>query len=214
MNNFTYASLVQALQAYAQRSDPNFINQIPTFIMSGQRRIASSFNLLGNLSTIDIVCLQGSPVLSKPPSWLSTGSFVILVPEPGGTAYTQKKVLKKCLNTFMDKYSSDLTLSGVPKYYTDNQFFGWEIGPIPNLPYPGVVTYYAVPDLINEIEQTNWYTQNIPEVILYSCLLETAIYLKDDERIQSFTQYYKTAVEAVSNQDKQRLLDNADTPRN
>lgn len=54
---------------------------------------------------------------------------------------------------------------------------------------------------------TNFLTGNIPEVLLYATLLETASYLKDDERIAVWTDYYEKARKNVGEEDMRRIYD-------
>ena len=75
------------------------------------------------------------------------------------------------------------------------------------MPYPYEILYYETPQFIDSVTNTNVITGTAPEVLLYATLLETASYLKDDERIQVWTDYYQKAVKALSDEDMRRIYD-------
>jgi hypothetical protein len=51
-------------------------------------------------------------------------------------------------------------------------------------------------------------TQSCPDVLLFACLLESASYLKDDDRIRTWLTSYNLAKDALNKEDIQRLYDN------
>lgn len=204
----TYSSLVTAVQEYLERDDNHLVSQIPLFIMLGQRRIAHEFKILGLKIFITDTFAPGIAVLPKPSQWLNNATFNIGINEEGQTTFpTRVQVLQRGYE-YCRMYWPNEEAVARPKYYCDYNFYNWLIAPTPDQAYPYEIAYFETPTLIDEVTQSNWVTQNIPEVLLYSTLLETASYLKDDERMQVWMAYYTAAKEAVSKEDQQRLVDN------
>lgn len=199
----TYDSLVDALETYLQRTDATFISDIPLFIMLGERRVARDLKILGLKQFITGTLLANNELLGKPARWLNSSSFKI------GTGIgfnTKVQILQRSFE-FAEIYWPNATLTGQPKYYADKQFQNWLIVPTPDQNYPYEIAYYEIPNLIDDTVSTNWLTSNAPDVLLYAALLETASYLKDDERIQVWEKYYNLAKADLSEEDMRRIYD-------
>lgn len=55
-------------------------------------------------------------------------------------------------------------------------------GPSPSTERDIDLTYYYGLPLLAPLNQTNWFSENIPELVLFGTLLEAALWLKDDNR--------------------------------
>ena len=204
----TYTSLFETVKDYLERDDQHLVGEIPLFIMLGQRRIAHDFKILGLKTFISGNMSPGDPVIRKPSQWLDNSTFNIGTNDIGQTNFqTRIQVLQRGYE-YCRMYWPDPTVRDQPKYYCDYDFFTWFVSPTPDDTYPFEIAYFETPTLIDLVTQTNWVTQNIPEVLIYATLLETATYLKDDDRVPVWTTFYNTAKEAVNREDQQRLVDN------
>jgi len=205
----TYSSLVAAIEAYLQRTDTTFEVNIPLFILLGERRVARDLKILGLKQFITGDLQANQPLLGKPARWLNTSAFNIgiapnVTPLQSGNYRLQilQRSYEYCLI-----YWPDATQLGQPKYYCDKQFQNWMIVPTPAFAYPYEIAYYEIPNLIDDTVSTNWITSNAPDIILYATLLETASYLKDDERIKVWEDYYNKAKGSLSEEDMRRIYD-------
>ncbi len=199
----TYTNLVTAVENYLERLDVPFVAEIPLFIMLGERRVARDLKILGLKVFITANLLVGQEVLQKPNRWLNSSTFNIGT-ETGFN--TRVQVLQRSYE-YCRLYWPDPTQTDQPKYYADYDFNHWLITPTPDLAYPYEIAYYEVPQLIDQNVSTNWLTENAPDILLYATLLETASYLKDDDRVPVWTQYYNVAKAALSEEDMRRVYD-------
>ena len=71
--------------------------------------------------------------------------------------------------------------------------------------------YYELPPLLDESIQTNWLTEYAPQLLLYGTLLEATPFLKNDERIATWQQYYDRAAAMLNGEDLAKILDRAAT---
>jgi hypothetical protein len=199
----TYTNLVTAIENYLERIDSPFVSEIPLFIMLGERRVSRDLKILGLKVFITDTLLVGQETLQKPNRWLNSSSFNIGT----GTGFnTRVQVLQRSYE-YCRMYWPDPTQTAQPKYYSDYDFNHWLITPTPDLAYPYEIAYYQVPQLIDSTVSTNWLTENAPDILLYATLLETASYLKDDDRVAVWTQYYEVAKKALSEEDMRRIYD-------
>ncbi len=70
-----------------------------------------------------------------------------------------------------------------------------------------IIYYASVPSLSDDVQE-NWLLSKYPEVYLYATLLESAPYIKDDARAQTWAMAYQNAIGTVMQQEeKQRFGD-------
>ena len=201
----TYNSLIESLQKYLQRSDQAFIDELPLFVILGQRRVARDLKILGMRVVINGTLTADNPLLQKPTRWFNTSTFNINI----GT-----EDIPKSFNLLLRSYEycniywPETKLIDQPKYFCDYNFNNWYLAPTPDKNYQYEIAYYEVPELIDQTVSTNFMTQSCPDVLLYACLLESAGYLKDDDRVPVWLNYYNLAKDALTKEDLQRIYDN------
>lgn len=204
----TYDSLTNAVQDYLERNDSTLVANIPVFIMLGERRAARDLKILGLKVAITDDMIVGQTVIEKPTRWLNDSSFNIGTNVGVATGFNTRSFLLQRSYEWCRTYWPDPTQQGTPKYYaSDYNYNFWFITPTPDQKYPYEILYYETPQLIDSVNSTNFLTGSIPEVLLYATLLETASYLKDDERISVWTDYYEKARKNVGEEDMRRVYD-------
>lgn len=200
----TYNSLTAAVLDYLERNGEVLVENVPLFIMLGERRVARDLKILGLKVAITDTIPAGTSVFAKPNRWLNDSSFNIGT----GTANNTRVFLQQRSYEWCRTYWPDPSQTGQPKYYaSDYNYNFWFVTPTPDVDYPYEILYYQTPQLIDETTSTNFLTGNAPEVLLYATLLETAVYLKDDERVPVWTDYYTKAKAALGDEDMKRIYD-------
>lgn len=83
--------------------------------------------------------------------------------------------------------------TGQPKYYT---IIGdtLEVVPVPSTDYEIELTYYKQIPALSDDNLTNWLINSHPDVYLYGTLMQSAPYLKDDERVGVWGSLYRQFV--------------------
>lgn len=198
----TFDSLVSDVRVYVDRGDTPFISQIPRFIMLAETRISQEVSGLGYINYVTGDLLTANPVLVKPEDWRETISFQV------GTTVSptaRRRMLFERSYEFCRSYWPSPDLTGVPKYFADYDYTSYLIAPTPDQNYPFELAYRQKPTPLSSDSQENWTTKYAPSLILYATLLETAPFLKNDERIQTFQLMYDRAAAAVTAEDKKRI---------
>jgi len=203
----TYNSLQQAVQYYLERSDAPVLEEIPLFIMLGERRVARDLKILGLKVFVTANLIPEVQILQKPARWLNTSTFNIAIATNADPAQNTRVQIPLRSYEFCRIYWPDPNTYAQPKYIADYDFFNYLIVPTPDQSYPYELAYYELPSLIDSAGQTNWLTANAPDILLYATLLETASYLKDDERVPIWTAYYDKAKAALTTEDMARIYD-------
>lgn len=204
----TYDSLTSAVKDYLERNDSTLVADIPIFIMLGERRCARDLKILGLKIAITDNLIVNQSVFEKPTRWLNDSSFNIGTNVGLATGYNTRLFLLQRSYEWCREYWPDPTQLGTPKYYaSDYNYNFWFLVPTPDQAYPYEILYYETPPLIDDITSSNFLTGSVPEVLLYATLLETASYLKDDERIAVWTNYYDKARQNIGDEDMRRIYD-------
>lgn len=201
----TYNSLVNDITMYCERTDTDFISQIPRFIMMAENRLASEVRGLGFQQYVTGLML--SAVFPKPERWRETVSISITTST--GRVYLQPRTYDYCR-----AFAPISTVTGQPRYYADYQYENYLVVPTPNTSYVCEIGYYERPVPLSTDNQTNWTTQYAPQLILYASLLEAQPFLKRPELLAQWTTLYDRALQGVAQESSRRISsDRAATAR-
>lgn len=206
----TYDNLTDALEVYLERTDATLVDKIPLFILLAQIRISREIKQLGTRRVLTSTFSGNSSVIQKPSDWRETISINYGLSDftSGGTV-TSQTLLPRSYEYLRNYWPIPTQTSSEVKYYADYNYNYWLVAPTPQSAYGFEVMYYATLKPIDETTQTNWLTEYAPDLLLYACLLESAPFLKVDERIQVWQQLYDRALAAVNGEAQARVEDGA-----
>jgi hypothetical protein len=204
----TFTSLQVDVRSYIERgftaaSDPLVFAQIPRLITLAERRLSRELDILGFQNAAVGAMATGVSTYAKPDRWRTTKS----INYGTGAGSNTRNPLHPRSYEYCTSYWPDRTVTGVPRFYADYDADHWLIVPTPAADYPFEVMYEQQLPFLDDANQTNWATENIPELLLYATLLETAPYLKEDERIVTWQGVYDRAMQATNGQDIQKIID-------
>jgi len=204
----TFTSLKQDVQRYLERgdtlaSDPIVFEQIPRLINLAERRIARELKIQGFINVVTTTLEAGSAVISKPDRWRDTVSMFI---GTGSGGNTRKPLFTRSYD-YLRSYWPNAAETDQPIFYSDYDYDHWLVAPTPDADYPIEILYYQLPPLLDESAETNWLTENAPEILLYATLLEATPFLKNDERIPVWQNMYDRAAAMLNGEDIAKILD-------
>ena len=105
--------------------------------------------------------------------------------------------------------------AGVPRFYSDYEYEHSFISPTPNATFDIELAYYERPTPLSASNETNYFTQYVPQLLLYGALLEAQPFLKRPERIAEFQALFDRALQGLSQESNRRVnADRAGTTRN
>ncbi|QDH50431.1 hypothetical protein [Caulobacter phage KcrB] len=208
--SMTFETLKGDVLRYMERSDnvsldPTFAEQLPRLINLAERRIARELKVQGFINVVNGALIEGQSVIPKPDRWRDTISINI---GTGDENNTRKTLLTRSYE-YLRSYWPDNTATGEPVFYGDYNYNNWLIAPSADAAYPFEVLYYELPPLLDEAVQTNWLTENAPQLILYGTLLEATPFLKNDDRIPTWQAMYDRAAAMLNGEDLAKILDRA-----
>ena len=201
----TYDSLLTDIQTYAERTDQPFVNQISRFVMLAENRLASEVRGLGSQKYV--TGFLNNSTFAKPERWRETISFNITTSEG-------RKFLMPRSYDYCRAFWPDVAQTGVPRYYADYEYEHFLVVPTPAQAYSFELAYYERPEPLSASNQTNWFTQYAPQMLLYATLLEAQPFLKRPERIAEFQSLYDRALQGLAQETSRRISsDRAATSR-
>lgn len=190
-----YTELSDAIQAYAENTETNFIAEIPVFVQQAEQRIYNSVqfpslrkNVTGTVSTT-------TPYLSAPGNYLATYSLAVIDAD-GNYEY----LLNKDVNFIRQAYPSASDV-GLPRYYaifgsqsSDANELSFILGPKPDSNYTVELHYFYYPESI-VTAGTSWLGDNFDTVLLYGSLVEAYTYMKGEQDMMAmYNQKYMEAL--------------------
>jgi hypothetical protein len=191
----TYDNLVADVINYMERDDAQFVAQIPTLIGLAESAIAAELKTLLQLVVVETNLLAAQDILEKPTRWRKTISMKV----------NGKPILLRSQD-YVAQYQSESD-PGQPKYYAEYDYNNWAIAPVPDASYPVEIIYYSLVQPLDTTNQTNLFTQQCPQAMLFGTLLQAQGYLKAIDKLQVWKTYYTDSLAALKKEDNSRRID-------
>lgn len=192
----TYATLITAATEWlAREQDATLIARIPDFITLCEAKLNRSLFVPQMETRSTTVCdtSDTEPEFITLPSDFQTMRRIRL------SSVTGKPALNYLSQTQMDsmRYGRD-NVTGQPTNYT---VIGSEIEllPTPGENYTVEMTYRANIPALTSSNTTNWLLTLAPDLYLYGVLMESAPYIKEDGRLQTWGLGYVSALDSLNN---------------
>lgn len=201
--NFT--QLKDAIQAYTQNYEQEFVDNLPVFIEQAEQRIYNTVQLANLRKNMTGSLSANNKYLSAPDDFLSVYSLAVI--DQLGDYYYLKNV---DVNYIRQIYPSAST-TALPKYYA---IFGptvaganisdelsFIVGPTPNAAYSVELHYYYYPESITTAaDQRTWLGDNFDSVLLYGSLVEAYTFMKGEQDLMAvYDTKYKEALALLKN---------------
>lgn len=210
----TYTSLLADMRTYLERggslaTDPSVYEQLPSLINLAERRLARELKIQGTVSVVTTSLSTGVAVVDKPDRWRETVSMFV---GTGADGETRVEIFPRSYE-YIRHYWPDQTDTGTPRFYADYDYSHWLLAPTPSTTFEIEILYNEQPAMLDDTNQTNWWTEYAPNALLYAALLEAQPFLKNDERIQVWEGFYTRTIAALNGEDLRLIVDRGITRR-
>lgn len=178
----TYADLKSAIADWLNRDDLDAV--IPSFIALAESQFNRSLRHRKMVTRSDATV--DTPYFAVPADWLENIRFQLNTDPITPLLYvTPEQAAEERL-----KYST----ANQPLMFTmvGEQF---QVIPSPNTSYDAELLYYAKIPALSDENTSNWLLAESPDVYLYGALVQSAPYLKEDERIGTWAGLYQRFVD-------------------
>lgn len=132
--------------------------------------------------------------------------------DAGGSAYgtlsTRKPLLLRPYENLRNYWPTP-TNTDEPAYYADYDYDHWFVAASPKIAYPFETLIWQKVQGLDSSNQTNWFTEFAPDLLLYACLKESYPFLKNTEMMPVWDARYQAAMGGEAKQEIQRMNDRA-----
>jgi hypothetical protein len=191
-----YTALSNAIQAYTENTEADFIAEIPVFVQQAEQRIYNSMQFPSIRKNVTGSTSANNKYLGCPNDFLAVYSIAV-IDATGAYEY----LLNKDVNFIRQAYPQP-TDTAIPKYYAlfgsqsnDVNELTFILGPTPDATYGVELHYYYYPESI-VTAGTTWLGDNFDSVLLYGSLVEAYTYMKGEQDMMSL--YNQKFMEALA----------------
>tara|TARA_R110000787_G_scaffold13723_2_gene42797 strand:+ start:841 stop:1506 length:666 start_codon:yes stop_codon:yes gene_type:complete len=198
--SWTNTTLTTAIQDYMESTESSLVTNIPNFIKATEEKILKSVQL--DLFRKNVTGSANAPAAGVPNSYLTMPAGFLspfslaLVDSSGNYNY----LLQKHVSFIRDYTPSSLT-SGEPKYYAEFDNTSFILAPAPSTNFTFELHYFYRPDSLTTTSgtETTWLSINAVNAMLYGCLSEACMYLKNYEAMPVYEQKLQEALVLLKN---------------
>ena len=177
-----YTALSNAIQAYTENTEADFVANIPVFVTQAEQRIYNSVQFPSIRKNVTGSMTTSNKYLQCPTDFLAVYSLAVI-----NASGEYEYLLNKDVNFIRQAYPQP-TDTGIPKYYalfgprSDNAAeLTFILGPTPDAGYSSELHYYFYPPSISVAPFTSWLGDNFDTVLLYASLVEAYTYMKGEQ---------------------------------
>ena len=183
-----YTELSNAIQAYTENTEADFVANIPVFVEQAEQRIYNSVQFPSIRKNVYGQVTANNNYLQCPTDFLAVYSLAIITGVVNGNLNTgtYEYLLNKDVNFIRQAYPT-ANDTALPKYYalfgprSDNAAeLTFILGPTPDSAYYTELHYYYYPPSITVAPYTSWLGDNFDSVLLYGSLVEAYTYMKGE----------------------------------
>jgi hypothetical protein len=177
-----YTELSNAIQAYTENTEADFVTNIPVFVTQAEQRIYNSVQFPSIRKNVTGSMTTNNKYLQCPTDFLAVYSLAVI-----NASGEYEYLLNKDVNFIRQAYPQP-TDTGIPRYYalfgprSDNAAeLTFILGPTPDAGYSSELHYYFYPPSISVAPFTSWLGDNFDTVLLYGSLVEAYTYMKGEQ---------------------------------
>jgi len=176
-----YTQLSNAIQAYTENTETDFVANIPVFVQQAEERIFNSVQFPSLRQNVTGSMTTNNKYLQCPTDFLAVYSLAVI-----NASGEYEYLLNKDVNFIRQAYPQP-TDTGIPRYYalfgprSDNPAeLTFILGPTPDAGYSSELHYFFYPPSISVAPFTSWLGDNFDPVLLYASLVEAYTYMKGE----------------------------------
>jgi hypothetical protein len=201
---YNYVTLTSAIQQYAENSGPDFVKMLPSIVENAVRAVARETDVVGLHAITTVTTSIGSPTVTLPDECL----LIHTVAKVSGAT---KQLLKRRPYDYIVDYWPDYSSVGSPLFYDRVNDTTLYVGPTPSSETPIEIMYTTV-SIPSSTKRDSYILTRYPELVLYRCMVETNLIMKDMQDAQTWQQVYDRAREAAENEARRNRRDDTATP--
>lgn len=201
----SYDTLVAAVQSFSEDVGDELLEYLPVAIDNAENRLAREIDFLGQDYVSDPIALStNSTSFSKP-----TGHKATYFVEGQIVSTGETFILDKKQDDYLIEYGSLLSAATKPRYYSDLNDTTCRIAPKNSVAINIVIHGVRRPlPKLSSTDQTNIYTEQVPDALFYATMLELAIWQRNEILKAEFQELYVACRDSINNEGRRQRRDN------
>ena len=193
--SFTFTTLKQAIQDFAENNETSFVNNLSLFITTAEERIFKMVDLEVFRKNVSASTTSSNKFLALPPDYLATFSLSLRVSASSPLVFLSQKDV-----SFLQEFDPSGS-TGFPRYYAHFDVDNLILAPTTDQADTAELHYYYRPPSITQASDgTSWLGTNAPDVLLYACLMEAYTYMKGEaDMLQLYQQRFAEGIARLKN---------------
>ena len=193
--SWTNTTLTTAIQDYLESSESSFVTNIPNFIKTTEEKILKSVQLDVFKKNVTGTAASSNTYLTTPSDYLSSFSLALI----DSSSNYNYLLLKH--PSFIRDYTPASATTGQTKYYAEFDNNTFILAPTPNSNYTFELHYFYRPASLTSTSgsDTTWLSKNAINAMLYGCLSEACMYLKNYEALPVYEQKFQESLVFLKN---------------
>lgn len=175
----TYDALIAEAQTIVESTNEEFVAELPNIIARAQDQVQLDLNLAIWRQVATPAYTSGVSTITRDPAWLKIHSVFI------------GRFLEERHADYLQLYGG---ANGTPKYWCQEDVTAIELAPTPDTSGSATVKVTVQLPALADDNQTNWITDNTPELLLLQTLIGSEMYLQGQERVAEFSNAYQIAL--------------------
>lgn len=186
-----YTDLKATVASYLARSD--LTDTIPDFIRLAEVRLRRELRLRQMLKSATTTTTGSDATVALPSDFLQLRDLFVVTDPIRDLQYVTPSVFSR---------NGRVREIGLPVYYTiiGSEF---KFAPAPDTDYTLEILYYAAPEYLTDLNPSNVFLAQCPDLLLYGALIEAEPYLMNDARIQLWAGMYDRGLATLNAADDQ-----------
>lgn len=185
----TYQELIDLITDEAIDLEESFTQEhIDLLLQRAQLRIERDLDLNAQRSEVTVTAASGAPLVSLP----SETVLVRSVRLKDGDFLDNKDV------TYLRDYWPDPSETGTPKFYAWKDDEDLLVAPTPDSDTDLELEITERIPVLSEQQDTNWISENMPDVMQLAVMIEAAHWSKDNEQMSAYMERYNQTLQSVS----------------
>ncbi len=186
--SLTFDTLKTALKERIGDKSTSFdTNLAASIIPAGETRLLRDLNFT-LWDTVDTFTISVSTATATVPTGALQLNWVYY------TSGTTRLYLYPRSLQYIRDFGADTSVTGLPQYYAPVTETTIELAPIPGATYTATTQFIKRPTGLSSSTSTTWLSTNVPDCLLYACLIEAEVYGVGDERVAGLVEQYAALV--------------------
>ena len=195
----TYSSLQNDIKVWAENTGTDFTAQVGNFIQNAFESLSRDIDPIGFNENVTTTKIAGDRFVNLPTAIEPMLFNYLTITVGSNVSYLELKTLAFC-----QEYWPDISLQNQPKYFANFDDDRVYLAPTPDQNYTLKLGYQGKINPLSNTNTTNWYTENISDVLLFGCLAQANLFTKNLEDYTIYTNLYNTRVATVNNEARRR----------